>query len=288
MTGSCCIFLTVSAVGAGAGRALTCLPSAISLIDGHHGYTYSTATETYHQNDLSASVLSSLLATSPQLGQMALPSNIPTLSGVVDDQVIESRPPSDAKATLADLARRGIDEPAFAPAVLENILAALAKQDTYPVLLAIDSAQALYRPTKYQDASFNRLDSFALSLPRQLLEFTSARKKLVRRLCRRSVDRESHRVRQSRGATLLAASSTQSDYQSLAYNLALQGQSPDGVIWPGWAAYGELAKPLANHKQLEIPALVREEAAALIVGLQRTRELFGGECSVLALDPSLG
>lgn len=77
--------------------------------------------------------------------------------------------------------------------------------------------------------------------------------------------------------TLLAASSTQPKYASIAYDLALEGKSPDGNIWSGWAAYGELAKPLMQHAKLEVPALEREEAAALIIGLHRNRELVGRE-----------
>lgn len=125
------------------------------------------------------SILDNLLAYSGSRLSTLKASRGHKISGVVDDQVVASKD-VEAGQTLADLATRGTKEPEFAPRLLKVVLLELAAQKEVPVLLAIDSVQALYRPTKYRDASFNQLDSFALSVPRLLLEFTSGSKKLVR------------------------------------------------------------------------------------------------------------
>lgn len=58
---------------------------------------------------------------------------------------------------------------------LQMVFDALAEQNSAPVLLAADAAQALYRPTQYLSPNQTpyHLDSTDLSLPRALLNFAT-------------------------------------------------------------------------------------------------------------------
>lgn len=56
---------------------------------------------------------------------------------------------------------------------------------------------------------------------------------------------------------------------------AIDGKPPSGYIWPGWAAYGELARPIHDFPKLEVSALDRMEAAGIAKGLEVTKQLVG-------------
>lgn len=52
--------------------------------------------------------------------------------------------------------------------------------DSTPVLLAVDEAQALFMRSNYRSPQFDLLESYALSLPRLLLDYVSGRKSFDR------------------------------------------------------------------------------------------------------------
>lgn len=95
--------------------------------------------------------------------------------------------------------------------VFEGVFAELNKQSTYPVLLAMDSVQALFQPTLYRDNHFNKLQPYDLSVTAKLLELISARQQL------------------NKGAIIAATSSTPTSMQIppvLLAQLGLQPQKP--------------------------------------------------------------
>ena len=47
------------------------------------------------------------------------------------------------------------------------------------MLIAIDDFQALYQYSRYKDPLFNRLPSYALSMPRFVLEYASGMRSFV-------------------------------------------------------------------------------------------------------------
>ncbi|KAF7794460.1 hypothetical protein EIP86_005594 [Pleurotus ostreatoroseus] len=68
-----------------------------------------------------------------------------------------------------------------APAVLQTVLSEVAHQEKYPVLLAVDDVQALYRRTTlYRDPQFQSIKPYHLSVPRLLLEYASGKKQFKR------------------------------------------------------------------------------------------------------------
>lgn len=175
------------------------LRAAITLVNGRHGFAYSPETKTYHQSQASSDLLRLLLASSKHaLSRLPLSKAYDSVTGVVDDQPVTSSPLA-ASAPLSTIIERGVKDRAFAPRILEIVMEELAAQTERPVLVAVDSVQALYRPSDYRDPSFNRVDSFALSLPRLLLRLTTAELSLVRPpLSRASVDGTDEKAEETR------------------------------------------------------------------------------------------
>lgn len=81
---------------------------------------------------------------------------------------------------------------------------------------------------------------------------------------------------------MLAGSSLDRSSQSLAWDLsAIEGKPPTGYIWPGWAAYAQLASLIHTFPKLEVGVLEREEAAGIARGLQITKQFLGRRCLLL-------
>lgn len=145
-------------------------------------------------------------------------------------------------------------------AALEMVFDALSNQTHAPVLLAVDSAQALYRPTKYlsSDETPYLLDSTALSLPRLLLDYASGRKSF------------------QRGAVLFA-SSYNNAYQSRSVDIVIDGRQP-GPFEQRSTLYEGLLKQ--NMKPLNVDAKMDlQDAAGLAELLKNSKRMRTGQSS---------
>ena len=126
------------------------LSCATEYINSSSPITYDSETQTFLQPALSRSILQSIIKSNETLKEIT-----------VDDQ------------TLNNHANALLDQPNG----LSTFLSILAKSET-PVLLAIDSAQSLFRQSDYlkPDSITGRIDSFALQIPRVLLEYATGQK----------------------------------------------------------------------------------------------------------------
>jgi len=77
---------------------------------------------------------------------------------------------------VATLIPNALTERAPAMDYLEIVFSSLSQQRQYPVLLAIDDFQAIYRQTLYKNPNFYPLESYYLSIPRLLLEYASGKR----------------------------------------------------------------------------------------------------------------
>jgi hypothetical protein len=127
-----------------------------------------------------------------------------------------------------------------------------------PFLIAIDSAQALFRPSHYFEPTTTAfLPSYALFVPRLLLGYITGKNPLAR------------------GTVLLAASSTPTILQSRAVDFlsvpSRPSQSTPGPFDRIDGAYWDLAKDL---QVASVPSMwSRTEAAGLFELLKATRQL---------------
>lgn len=207
--------------------------TAIPLMDSSLPYAYSQEQQIFQQNSASASFLKSFLqANEAKLKDISV-SDKP-LSQLVKDAL-----------AMRDNESRG----------LSMVLDALASQTSKPVLLAVDNAQALYRPTKYlsSDAQPYLLDSTALSLPRALLDIAAGHKTF------------------QRGAALFAASSSAA-LQSVSLDIGLRLRQPAAYekrseLYEGLLLQGSM-KPLDVSAKMDL-----EEAAGLAQMLHDARRM---------------
>ncbi|KAH9815359.1 mitochondrial ribosomal death-associated protein 3-domain-containing protein [Melampsora americana] len=231
------------------------IPDVKSLVNGQYAYEYCPKDQIYHQNSLSVSILNML--SSSNLGGINLDQEY-QLFGMKDEKSIEASEPLTTGLPITNLIQMGINQPHFAPMILEIVFDLLSHQTLRPVLFALDGVQNLFRPTCYKDGNFQEIDSFVLNVPRALVRFARGSRKF------------------KKGLTLISASSLDTTSKSLAWDLtAMKGEIPSGYIWPGWAAYGELVKPIYGFPKLEIGSLDREEAVGMALGLQLTKQILG-------------
>lgn len=101
------------------------------------------------------------------------------LLGTRDERPIEAPEPLAPGMPLTKLVQLGISQEHFAPEILDLTLAELAKQSVRPVLIALDGAQNLFRPTGMKDGSFREIDSFVLNVSRALIRLARGSQRLV-------------------------------------------------------------------------------------------------------------
>ncbi|KAI8461699.1 mitochondrial ribosomal death-associated protein 3-domain-containing protein [Phakopsora pachyrhizi] len=233
------------------------IPDVQPLVGGRYGYEYCSKSQIFHQNSLSSTILSRLLSLNDLSGLIV--KNSKELFGTRDEQFVEAQdPPISTGLPLTSLIQMGIQNPHFGPVVLDAVLEELSQQTVRPVLLAIDGAQNLFKTSGYLDGSFRPIDSFALNVPRLLVSFARGTRKM------------------SKGLTVLSASSLDTTSKSVAWESVIKGgKLPSGYIWPGWGAYGELAKPISDIPKIEVENLELREAAGVARGLEITKQLFG-------------
>ncbi|TFK24036.1 mitochondrial carrier protein [Coprinopsis marcescibilis] len=149
------------------------VPRASNLTNSTTPYTYDLRTQTYQQPADAHRTLRQLLA-----------GNTRELSSLVlEEDVVVERGVFGKALSLADVVRAVVRErggSGSACVVLEAVMRALEKQTKFPVLLAVDDVQALYRKTAYKDAFFNAVQPFHLSMPRMILEYASGKRSFAR------------------------------------------------------------------------------------------------------------
>lgn len=208
--------------------------AAIPLIDSSWAYQYSAKDQIFYQHAASAELLKTF--------QQA------------NEAVLKKVKVGDK--TLSQIVKDGLAMRDNQAAGLQLVLDALASQTTQPVLLAVDSAQALYRPSRYlsPDPTPYLLDSTALSVPRALLRFASGEQSF------------------KSGAVLLASSASNA-YPSSAVDVAL-GQQQPAAYQARDAKYENLLKSMKAQK---VPASMGlTEAAGLAELLKASKRMRSG------------
>ncbi|KAJ6606930.1 mitochondrial ribosomal death-associated protein 3-domain-containing protein [Mycena sp. CBHHK59/15] len=140
------------------------IPRAKQLVNSSTTFTYSLATQTYLQPVFARQTLQRF-ATTNAAPLALLRTAAPAL---VDGRTVPAGTP------LTELIALGVADASAAPAALDALLSALAAQERFPVLLAIDDFQALFGRSLYRDPHFRLIRPHHLSMPRLLLEFASA------------------------------------------------------------------------------------------------------------------
>ncbi|KAK4686765.1 small subunit ribosomal protein S29, partial [Tremellales sp. Uapishka_1] len=146
------------------------IPSAAEWTSSSSPYAYDADSQTFHQPALSSLLLSKILAVNAE----AL-SRIP-----ISDKIDFANGRSISKgAKLLEVVELGRDE-SISVAVLEVVISSLASQTQYPVLVAIDGVDALFRKSAYRSTDYSLLEPYHLSVPRLMLEYLSAEKSFSR------------------------------------------------------------------------------------------------------------
>ncbi|KAJ9117163.1 hypothetical protein QFC20_000306 [Naganishia adeliensis] len=153
------------------------IPQAINLINSSSPFVYNQASQTFHQPAASSKLLASILS-----------ANKTVLSTIKleKDVVIQSSAASTGEASFAaedaldKLVAAGAKNEALSVSALETVFEGLAAQTDVNVLLAVDEVQALFMTSEYRSPDFTLLESYALSLPRLLLDYISGRKAFAR------------------------------------------------------------------------------------------------------------
>lgn len=147
------------------------VPRATELINSTSPYAYNSATESFYQPALSSALLASILgANRAKLAGLKLGKDVDSPSG--------HKFSSEEKLDV--LMARAVKDQSISVEVLEIVMEVLATQTSTPVLLAVDEAQALFMRSNYRSPQFDLLESYALSLPRLLLDYVSGRKSFDR------------------------------------------------------------------------------------------------------------
>jgi len=137
----------------------------IPLVNSSTAHVYDPRTRTYEQPEVSYEILHRFLKVN------ASNLNFP----IQEDYPLETRTIRKGDI-LSSLVKAGVEEPTAAAAVLSAVMTELSKQSRYPVLLAVDDLQAMYRPSLYRDPQMRSIMPYHLSLPRLILEFASGKK----------------------------------------------------------------------------------------------------------------
>jgi len=161
---------------------------AATWIDSSVPYAYDPRSKTFHQQTIASTLLKSLTVNERKLAEIKLEKQVS-----IDGQTIA------AGTSLVELFRLGRNEK-LAVEVLAALMDVLGTQTQcvtwlcatksirslityrYPVLFALDEAQALFQQTTYRSPNYTILESYSLSGPLLALEYLSGRKSFVRHL----------------------------------------------------------------------------------------------------------
>lgn len=205
------------------------LPCATSYINSSSPISYDPESRTFLQPALSRSVLQSIIRSNEALKNIT-----------VDDQ------------TLNNHANALLDQPHG----LSKFFALLEQADA-PVLLAVDSAQSLFRTSDYllPDSVSGSIDSFALEVPRVLLEYITGQKSF-------------------KGLCLLSGCGSESS-QSRAIEVVSQGKDSG---YEDLGVYGELVKKAALKWFKMEEGMTRSEAGGWLQVLEEAKILRARAC----------
>ncbi|THU80619.1 hypothetical protein K435DRAFT_736067 [Dendrothele bispora CBS 962.96] len=143
------------------------IPRAKSTVNSTTTHTYDLRTRTYLQPEYASQILRRILGVNSKL-----------LSDINTKQSLSlERRQIPAGTSLSELATIGVKEQQLATVILDALMNELSAQKKYPVLLAIDDFQAIYKErTIYRDPHFAHIRPYHLSMPRLLLEFASGQR----------------------------------------------------------------------------------------------------------------
>jgi small subunit ribosomal protein S29 len=136
---------------------------ASEWIESKTEYAYNSNTKLFNQPALASSILSSLLATNPT-----------TLKSIKSKSQIGKYKSNTSLAEICERAK----SPDTVEA-LEGVLATLAEQTEFPVLIAIDEVQALFSTSGLRTPDYKVLESYHLSTPNLFLNYLTGKKTLV-------------------------------------------------------------------------------------------------------------
>jgi small subunit ribosomal protein S29 len=215
-------------------------PEANKWIDSSSQFAYDAETQSFAQTQQAARTLNKVLAVNKdRLHNITLPNAVE----ITADHKFEAGSKLDAMMTV------GTTYFATSVKILEVALDILAKQTQFPVLLAIDDAQALFQRSKYRQPDYSTLESYHLSMPRLALKYLTGAESFAR------------------GAIVGAVSTTATEFLAkpeFYVGLGLQAQAPMDIT-----PYTKLDAVHVKHAgsgivPVEVPfAMTGDEASAL-------------------------
>ncbi|GAA5914688.1 hypothetical protein JCM8208_000413 [Rhodotorula glutinis] len=233
------------------------LPSALPLVNSSTPHTYSQQRALFEQPALAANLLSKFSSANKAAFKLLTTTKEHAFG---DKKVAQGK-------TLEDLAKAAGGDDKLTTAVFEAVMEELAAQNQRPVLLAIDDAQPLFATSKYVDPTYQPLESFALVIPRLLLEFVAGERSFTN------------------GTILLSASSlAASSFPALDTFLTSTASTPSSRSRPLPSAYDTArassfdtySAVLSGLERFELPPrLSRKEAVGIVEllrGWRGTRE----------------
>lgn len=139
------------------------VPRSINLVDSSSPYAYNEALQTYLQPAIARAMLEKILSVNKSV--------IANMSTRSESVSLDKGPAIEAGTLLTEVIQEGLKStatPVATQQVLELVLKTLVQQTDVPVLMAIDSAQALFSTSSYRDADYRQLKSYELAIPRLL------------------------------------------------------------------------------------------------------------------------
>ncbi|WVQ82875.1 hypothetical protein IAT38_005011 [Cryptococcus sp. DSM 104549] len=147
------------------------IPRATTLVDSSSHYVHNPETQVFDQWQSAQSILTKLVATNgDKLEHVKLAEQI----DLGRNRVFA------AGKSVRDVAQAGVGDVRVAVKALDSVISALEAQTQYPVLWAIDEAQALFAPTMYRAPDFTPLEPYHLSTTRMALDFIAGRRTFAR------------------------------------------------------------------------------------------------------------
>lgn len=213
-------------------------PRASRWVDSSTQFAYNAERMAFEQPEAAADMLSKLLAVNKErIAKIKLPRDVELADGTVK-----------AGAGLDKLAEHGLREDSKTTvATLEAVLDILSSQEQFPVLFAVDEAQALFRLSDYRNPDYERLEAYHLEMPRIALELLSGGRGF------------------KRGAILTALAQSQTDRMPsnpLIAGLGLPSRTPIHAYTPIDETYYKYAS--SGIKRVDVPfGMSGPEAASL-------------------------
>ncbi|BGP39668.1 hypothetical protein JCM10450v2_003638 [Rhodotorula kratochvilovae] len=232
------------------------LPSATPLVNSSTPHAYSQQRALFEQPALAASLLTKFSAANKEAFKALKTSK---------EHVFGEKKVAEGK-TLEELAKAAGGDEKVVTAVFEALMEELAAQKERAVLLAIDDAQSLFATSKYIDPTYQALETFALVIPRLLLEFVAGERTFANGSVLLSASSLSAASSPAMTAFLSSTSSTPSRARPL----------PSAYDTARVSSFDTYSAILDGLKRFDLPArLSRKEAVGIVEllrGWRGTRE----------------